>query len=371
MRFLLEKRAERSRRMTILSPVIAVALTLLTGGIIFALLGLNPLSALHIYFVEPLMTAWSIEQLIVKATPLALIGAGLAVSYLANVWNIGAEGQLTAGAVFGAIVPVLFPEWQSPLTLLAMLILGVLGGMAWASIPALLKNRFSANEILTSLMLVYVAQLILDWLVRGPWRDPQGHNFPKTVTFSGWQTLPQLKLIPDALGPVYINLGAILALVTTLALAFLMARTLKGFEIRVMGTSPRAGRFSGFSRSRTVWFCFLLSGGLAGLAGICEVMSTVGQLQPSISPGYGFTAIIVAFLGRLNPVGALVAALALAISYLGGEAAQVAIGISDKIAKVFQGILLFYILACDTMILYRVKLVSSRVAGGAAAESRT
>jgi simple sugar transport system permease protein len=238
-----------------------------------------------------------------------------------------------------------------------MLGFGVLGGMAWASIPALMKNRFSANEILTSLMLVYVAQLILDWLVRGPWRDPQGYNFPKTVSFGGWQLLPQFKLAPDAVGPIYINLGAILALLVALALAFVMARTLKGFEIRVMGNSPRAGCFSGFSPSRIVWFSFLLSGGLAGLAGICEVMSTVGQLQPTISPGYGFTAIIVAFLGRLNPIGALVAALALAISYLGGEAAQVAIGISDKIAKVFQGILLFYILACDTLILYRIEWV--------------
>ena len=359
MRLQLEKRAERSRRMTILSPLIAVVLTVLTGAVIFAARGLNPFSALFIYFVEPLTSSWSVEQLIVKATPLALIGAGLAVSYLANVWNIGAEGQLTAGAVLGGIIPVFFPQWQSPLTLLVMLMLGALGGMAWASLPALLKNRFNANEILTSLMLVYVAQLILDWLVRGPWRDPQGYNFPKTVSFSGWQTLPRFKLVPDALGPVYINLGAILALASALALAFLMARTLKGFEIRVMGNSPRAGRFSGFSRSRAVWFCFLLSGGLAGLAGICEVMSTVGQLQPTISPGYGFTAIIVAFLGRLNPIGALVAALALAISYLGGEAAQVAIGISDKIAKVFQGILLFYILACDTLILYRVKWMSN------------
>lgn len=361
MRLLLEKRAERSQRMAVLSPLIAIALTLITGGIIFAMRGLNPFSALYIYFVEPLTTSWSIEQLIVKATPLALIGAGLAVSYLANVWNIGAEGQLTMGAIFGGLVPVFFPEWQSPLTLLAMLILGVLGGMAWGSIPAMLKNRFNANEILTSLMLVYVSQLILDWLVRGPWRDPKGFNFPKTISFSGWQTLPQFKLIPDGLGPVYVNLGAIIAVIATVALSFLMIRTLKGFEIKVMGTSPRAGRFAGFSKTHAVWFCFLLSGGLAGLAGVCEVMSTVGQLQPSISPGYGFTAIIVAFLGRLNPVGALVAALALAISYLGGEAAQVAIGISDKIARVFQGILLFYILACDTLILYRIKFLPSRV----------
>jgi ABC-type uncharacterized transport system permease subunit len=357
MRLVLEKRPEHSARMALLSPLIAILLTLITGGIIFALRGLNPLEALYVYFVEPLTTSWSIEQLIVKATPLALIGAGLAVSYMANVWNIGAEGQLTAGAILGSAIPVFFPEMQTPLTLLLMIVLGMIGGMAWASIPALLKNRFGANEILTSLMLVYVIQLLLDWLVRGPWRDPQGYNFPKTIGFTGWQTLPTFQLLPPSVGPLYINLGAIFAVVAVVALAFLMGRTLKGFELRVQGVAPRAGRFAGFSRERTVWFCFLLSGALAGLAGICEVMSTVGQLQPGISPGYGFTAIIVAFLGRLNPIGALVAAFALAISYLGGESAQVALGISDKTARVFQGILLFYILACDSLILYRLRFI--------------
>lgn len=362
MRLVLEKRGERSDRMAILSPLIAVVLTLVTGGLIFAFKGLNPFAALYVYFIEPLTTSWSIEQLIVKATPLALIGAGLAVSYLANVWNIGAEGQLTAGAIFGAAIPVFFPDLQSPLTLVLMLLLGVIGGMACAAIPAFLKNRFSANEILTSLMLVYVVQLILDWLVRGPWRDPKGYNFPKTIAFTDWQLLPSFQLLPPSLGPLYINLGAIFAVVAAIALAFLMGRTLKGFELRVQGVAPRAGRFAGFSREKTVWFCFLLSGGLAGLAGICEVMSTVGQLQPGISPGYGFTAIIVAFLGRLNPIGALVAAFALAISYLGGEAAQVALGVSDKTARVFQGILLFYILACDSLILYRLKFIGSSLA---------
>jgi general nucleoside transport system permease protein len=357
MRLVLEKRGERSHRMALLSPLIAIVLTLVTGGIIFALRGLDPFSALYVYFIEPLTTSWSIEQLIVKATPLALIGAGLAVSYLANVWNIGAEGQLTAGAILGSAVPVFFPEMQTPLTLILMLGLGVIGGMAFAMIPAFLKNRFSANEILTSLMLVYVVQLVLDWLVRGPWRDPKGYNFPKTISFTDWQTLPSFQLLPPSIGPLYINLGAVFAVVAVIALAFLMGRTLKGFELRVQGVAPRAGRFAGFSRETTVWFCFLLSGGLAGLAGICEVMSTVGQLQPGISPGYGFTAIIVAFLGRLNPVGALVAAFALAISYLGGESAQVALGISDKTARVFQGILLFYILACDSLILYRLKVI--------------
>ncbi|MFZ5678026.1 MAG: ABC transporter permease [Pseudomonadota bacterium] len=357
MPLVLEKRAERSTRMALLSPVIAIVLTLITGAALFAIRGIEPLHGLYVYFVEPLTQMWSIEQLIVKATPLVLIGVGLAVCYTANVWNIGAEGQFTTGAILGGMIPVLFPAWQSPLTLIAMLLLGIAGGMAWAAIPAWLKTRFNANEILTSLMLVYVAQLLLDWLVRGPWRDPQGFNFPKTISFDGWQLLPMLK--------GSIHLGALFAIAAALILAFVMGRMLKGFEIRVSGNAPRAGRFAGFSRPRTILFCFLLSGGLAGLAGITEVASVVAQLQPQISPGYGFTAIIVAFLGRLNPIGAIVAGLLLALSYLGGEAAQVTLGLSDRVAKVFQGILLFYILACDTLILYRFRWLKTQASPAA------
>ncbi|NLH80702.1 MAG: ABC transporter permease [Phyllobacteriaceae bacterium] len=350
MRIELEKRSERSKTLAWASPLIAVAATMVTGAIVFALLGKPPLKALWVFFVEPFSSVWSIEELIVKATPLILIGVGLSVSYRANVWNIGAEGQLTVGALFGAAVPILVQGGNTPLTLVLMLALGVLGGMIWALIPAMLKIRTGANEILVSLMLVYVAQLLLDWLVRGPWRDPHGYNFPKSVAFEDWQTMPTL-------GDGRLNIGIVIALVVAVALAVLMRRTIKGYEVRVMGEAPRAGRFAGFSADRMVVFSFLVSGGLAGLAGVIEVASTVGQLQPNISPGYGFTAIIVAFLGRLDPLGVVVAALMLAVSYLGGEAAQIALGISDKAARVFQGILLFWVLACDTLILYRPRLV--------------
>ena len=349
----LEKRPERSVRMAIASPFIALALTIVTAAIIFAMRGVNPLTGLYVYFIEPLTALWSVEQLLVKASPLVLIGAGLSVAYLANVWNIGAEGQLTAGAILAGAVPVFFPAWQSPLTLVLMIVMGVLGGMAWGAIPAFLRNRFHANEILTSLMLVYVIQLFLDWLVRGPWRDPQGFNFPKTITFSDWQLLPYLTS--------GIHLGVVISLLVALALGFVMTRTLKGFEITVTGHSPRAARFSGFSEHRTVMFCMLLSGGLAGLAGAIEISSVVGQLQPQISPGYGFAAIIVAFLGRLNPIGAIFAGLLLALSYIGGEAVQTALQIPDKITRLIQGMLLFYVLACDTLILYRINFGGKKV----------
>lgn len=342
----LERRAERSSTMALASPFIAIALTIVTASLIFALRGNNPLQALYVYFVEPLTAVWSVEQLLVKASPLILIGAGLAVAYRANVWNIGAEGQLTAGAIFAGAVPVFLPQWQSPLTLAVMMVAGIAGGMAWAAIPAFLRNRFSANEILTSLMLVYVAQLLLDYLVRGPWRDPQGFNFPKSVTFADWQLLPYVTS--------GIHAGVSVTFVVALVLGYIVSRTVKGYEITVTGLSPRAARFSGFSQSRTVLFCMMLSGGLAGLAGAFEISSVVGQLQPQISPGYGFAAIIVAFLGRLNPVGAIIAGLLLALSYIGGEAVQTALQIPDKITRVIQGILLFYILACDTLINYRI-----------------
>ena len=349
MKLWLELRPEQSRVMSVVSPLLAIALTVIAGGIIFAASGLDPLHALFIYFVEPVTTLWSIEELVVKTAPLVLIGVGLAVCFRANLWNIGAEGQLTAGAIAGASVPILAPEWDSFLVLPSMLLLGMLGGMAWAAVPVLLRNRFGVNEILTSLMLVYVAQYLLDWLVRGPWRDPAGYNFPESIGFEGWAALPTL-------GVGRVHLGALFALIAVAALFVFMSRTLKGFEIRVSGEAPRAGSFGGFSRPRTVWLCFGISGALAGLAGICEVAGPVGQLQPSISPGYGFTAIIVAFLGRLNPIVVLLAGIVLGISYLGGEAAQVVLGVSGKTTQVFQGMLLFFILACDTLIRYRVRI---------------
>ncbi len=339
--------------MNVASPVLAILLTVILGGIIFAAMGQPPLKALYIYFIDPLTNMWSIEEVLVKAAPLILIGIGLAVTFRANVWNIGAEGQLTAGALLGAMIPIFFAEWQSPLALLAMFALGMIGGAALAAIPALLKIRFGVNEILTSLMLVYIAQLLLDWLVRGPWKDPHGYNFPKSVAFDGWHLVPMF-------GDGRVHLGLFIALALAVVLFWMMNRTIKGFEIKVIGRAPRAGAFAGFSKTGTVWFCFLLSGALAGLAGIIEVAGPIGQLQPRISPSYGFTAIIVAFLGRLNPIGVIFAGLLLAISYIGGEGVQIELGVSDKTAQVFQGMLLFFILMCDTLIHYRVRFLGAK-----------
>jgi simple sugar transport system permease protein len=352
MRIELVRRPQTSTLFSILSPFLALGLTLVAGAILFALLGKNPLTALYYYFIDPLREVWSLHELAVKAAPLILIAVGLSVCYLSNNWNIGAEGQFIVGAIVGSMLPVMFPTFQNVLVLPLMLLMGIAGGAAYGAIPAWLKVRFNTNEILTSLMLVYVAQLFLDWLIRGPWRNPQGFNFPETVNFHSWAILPEVW--PDS-GRAH--WGFVLALVSAVVVWFMLSRTLKGFEVKVLGQSPRAGRFAGFSRGRMVFFAFLVSGGLAGLAGIAEVSGAIGQLRPSFTTGYGFTAIIVAFLGRLNPLGIVAAGLVLALTYLGGEAAQISIGVSDKVVRAFQGMILFFVLACDTLIHYRIRLV--------------
>lgn len=354
MRIELEKRPGTSKLFAILSPLLALFLTLVFGAIMFALLGKNPFSALYSFFVEPLLEVWSLHELAIKAAPLILIAVGLSICYRSNNWNIGAEGQFTIGAITGSILPVLYPDWQSPMILPMMLVMGAMGGALYAGIPALLKTRFNTNEILTSLMLVYIAQLFLDWLVRGLWRDPQGYNFPQSKPFNTSAVLPEMLASGRA------HWGFVFAIIAAIALWFMMRFMLKGFEVTVLGQSARAGRFAGFSSRGMVWFSLLVSGALAGLAGISEVSGSIGHLQPSISPGYGFTAIIVAFLGRLNPLGIIASGFVLALTYLGGEAAQLSIGVSDKVTRVFQGLMLFFVLSCDTLIIYRVRIIFGR-----------
>jgi simple sugar transport system permease protein len=334
--------------------LIAIGLTVVTMSILFVILGKNPILALGVYFIDPLTDAYSLQEIAVKATPLVMIAIGLSFCYLANVWNIGAEGQFLIGAVAGTWLAVKTQGtdagyWVMP----AMLLLGAAAGALYALIPALCRVRFGASEILTSLMLVYVADLFLDYLVRGPWRDPKGFNFPTTAEFDPVATVPVL------IEGGRLHLGFIIMLVVVAAASVLLGRTIKGFEIRVVGAAPRAARFGGFNAKQLVVLTFAASGALAGLAGIIEVAGPVGHLQPGISPGYGFTAIIVAFLGRLNPIGILVAGFFLALTFIGGEQAQIAMKIPLDVTKVFQGILLFYVLASDSLITYRFRVIAS------------
>lgn len=354
MQLVLERRPERSRLIALTSPLIAITLSLLTMAILFALLGRNPITSLGVYFLDPLTDGYSLQEIAVKATPLVMIGIGLSLCYIANVWNIGAEGQFTIGAVAGSWLAVHTQGTDAGYWVLpAMLVLGALGGALYAMIPAICKVRYGASEILTSLMLVYVADLFMDYLVRGPWRDPNGLNFPTTAEFDPVATVPAL------IEGTRLHYGAVAVLVLVMLASVMLGRTIKGFEIRLVGAAPRAADFAGFDAKQLTLFTFAVSGALAGLAGIIEVAGPVGHLQPGISPGYGFTAIIVAFLGRLNPVGILVAGLFLALTFIGGESAQITLKVPLDLTKVFQGILLFYVLACDSLILHRISFIPS------------
>ena len=346
----IEKRPEPSQSMVYVTPVLALILTILTSVVLFKFLGVDPIEALRNFFIKPIDNQYGATELVVKATPLILCAIGLSVGFRANVWNIGAEGQLTVGAIVGGGVFVYFHDVESIFLLPIMIIMGAIGGALWAAIPAFLKTRFNANEILTSLMLVYVAILLLSFLVHGPFRDPDGFNFPESKTFSDSATMPIL------LEGTRLHFGTILALLAVFGTWIMLAKTLIGFQIKVIGAAPKAGSYAGFSQKKIIWFCLLFGGAMAGVAGISEVAGPVGQLLPSISPGYGFTAIIVAFLGRLHPVGIILAGLLMALTYLGGETAQINLGLPVAVTGVFQGMVLFYLLACDVLVNYRFRL---------------
>ncbi len=346
--FKLVPRKEPNRAMLYATPFIAVALTLVAGFVLFTVLGKDPAHAMYLIFVKPLTEYNSLAEMVVKGTPLILIGVGLAIGFRAGVWNIGAEGQFTIGAITGGSVALAaYPE-GGPFLLPLMAIAGALGGMAWAAIPALLRTRFNASEILVSLMLVYVATLLLSFLVHGALRDPEGFNFPESRLFQDDAHLPIL--LPDSRA----HIGFLVALFAVAAAYVYLERMILGFQVKVLGQAPRAARFAGYSEKRIVWTCFMISGGLAGLAGLFEAAGPVGQLVPSLPVGHGFTAIIVAFLGRLHPVGILFAGMLMALTYIGGETAQIEMNLPSATTSVFQGMLLFFLLATDVLVNFRV-----------------
>jgi ABC-type uncharacterized transport system permease subunit len=351
--FRLEPRTEPSRWWTLGSPLMALALTVLLGIALFAALGKDPVRALQIFFWEPIKSPYALGELMVKATPLLVIALGLSLCFRSNVWNIGAEGQFVIGAVFAGGVALLANKNTGLWIVPAILLAGVLGGMVWAGIVAVCRDRFNANEILVSLMLVYVAGMVLNFLVYGPWKDPQGYNFPQTKTFEAVTQIPRL------MDGSRVSIGLPLALGLAAVLWLYLFRTRAGFAQQVGGLAPAAARYAGFSSRRALWTALLVSGGAAGLAGALEVAGPIGQLTPYVPAGYGFAAIIVAFVGRLHPVGMVFSAILMSMFYIGGELAQSRLGLPKSLTGVFQGLLLFCLLACDTLVTYRVRRVGS------------
>jgi len=347
----LERRAQPSRLMAWCSPLLAVLLTALCGTVLFMAVGKDPVASLQVFFIEPIKDMQGWAEVGVKVAPLLMIAVGLSICFRANVFNIGAEGQLVVGAITaGALVLWLDDDANGGALLIALALLaGVAGGMAWAAITALLRDRFNANEILVSLMLVYVAELLLSYLVHGALMDPDGFGFPQSRLFSdGW-------LLPIVLPGTRLHIGIVLALLAAVLGWLYLSRSFSGFKLQVGGIAPMAARYAGFSSRSSLWISLLVSGGLAGLAGAAEAMGPIGQLTPSISPGYGFAAIIVAFVGRLHPLGVIFSSFIMALFYIGGELSQSRLGMPSAVTGIFQGILLFALLACDVLIHNRLR----------------
>jgi ABC-type uncharacterized transport system permease subunit len=346
----LEVRPQPSDFWRIASPVLALIITVILGVILFMALGKDPIKGLQMFFWEPIRSPYALGELMVKATPLLLIALGLSVSFRSNVWNIGAEGQYVLGAIAASAVALMAERNTSTWIVVPILLAGVMGGMLWAGITAWLRDRFNANEILVSLMLVYVGIMFLNFLVFGPWKDPAGYNFPQTKTFESITNIP--KLWPGS----RVNIGWLLALLGAVVMGLFLFRTRAGWAQQVGGLAPQAARYAGFSSRRAIWIALLVSGGCAGLAGALEVAGPVGQLTPYVPVGYGFAAIIVAFVGRLHPVGLIFSSLLMSMFYIGGELAQSRLGLPKSITGVFQGLLLFCLLACDVFMAYRLRI---------------
>ena len=351
----LELRPQASAYWRYASPVLALLITVALGIGLFVLLGKDPVRGLQMFFWEPLKSTYALGELMVKATPLLIIALGLAVCFRSNVWNIGAEGQFVIGAVAAGGVALLADKETGRWIVVAVVLAGVAGGMFWAAITAWLRDKFHANEILVSLMLVYVAGMVLSYLVYGPWKDPAGFNFPQSKTFESVTQIPRL------MDGSRVSVGLLLGLIGAGLLWVFLFRTRAGFAQQVGGLAPDAARYAGFSSRKALWVALLVSGGAAGLAGALEVAGPIGQLTPYVPAGYGFAAIIVAFVGRLHPAGMVFSAVLMSMFYIGGELAQSRLGLPKSITGVFQGLLLFCLLACDTLVAYRLRWVSKKI----------
>jgi len=348
----LEPRSEPSRWLAIASPVLALSVTVALGVLLFLVLGKDPLSCLRMFFVEPIKNGRAIAELSIKVTPLLLIGLGLSLCFRSNVWNIGAEGQFILGSIFATGVALRATPTSGTGLLIALLLAGTLGGALWAAITAFLRDRCNASEILVSLMLVYVAEQLLGYLVNGPWKDPNGYNFPQTISFLASARVPRLVQGSRA------NIGVVLALLSAVSGWLFMHKSFAGYRLDVAGLSPAAARYAGFSARSALWLPLLVSGALAGLAGALEVAGPDGQLTTHVPLGYGFAAIIVAFVGRLDPLGVTLSSVLMSMFFIGGELSQSRLGLPKSITGVFQGLLLFSLLTCDTFVKNRVRLVT-------------
>jgi simple sugar transport system permease protein len=350
-RLKLELRTDHSWFAFIGVSLIAVIASFAACMILLAIMGRSPMRVANAFFIQPFTSLYGIGEILLKTGPLLLIAQGLAVGYRANVWNIGAEGQLIVGAIAAGVLALSLESSNSVFLLPAMIIVGAMAGATWAAIAAFLRVRWNANEILTTFMLSSISLQLLYYLVTGPLRDPHGQNFPQSALFSDAALFGTL--IPSTRANTSLLLGVAVTFITYV----FMQHSIHGFRLVVSGLAPRAARYAGFGEARAVWIGLIAGGACAGIAGVGEVAGPIGMLQRVLSPGYGFAAIIVAFLGGLHPIGIVFAAVLMALLYVGGDFALVSAGVPNAFATIFQSLLLVFYLAGALFAAYRVRLV--------------
>lgn len=354
MKLVWEKSLAPNKQSQIVIPVLAVLAALFFCGLFLLATGENPLAVYYAMFSGALGSEYGISETIVKMIPLALCGLGIAVAFRMQLWNIGAEGQFYLGACAATWVPLTFPALPAVVMLPLMVLAGFLGGGLWGLIAGWCKTKWQVNETITTLMMNYIGILWVNYLVYGAWRDPAGLNFPLTAAF------PEAALLP-AFGTLRVHYGVFAVLILAVVLWVLFKSTKWGYETLVIGSNPEAARYAGMNIRSNVLKVMFISGAICGFAGMVEVSGIVGRLQPGISPGYGYTAISVAWLARLHPLVIVLVAFLFAIIHVGGFMIQT-MGIPAAVATMLQGAILFFVVGSDILTQYEIKKVGKGAA---------
>ena len=359
MQLVLERRLDRPRHSEFTFPLIALVLALIFSGILLWIFGANPFETYAAMAAGAFGQRYHISETILRAIPLMLTGLSVGIAFRMLFWNIGAEGQFVWGAIrrdLGRPLSAGTHRRTAPVGLFALMIIAAFAaGAIWGLIPAFLKTALRVNEIITTLMFNYVALLWMQYLYTGSWKDPEGFGFPGSAQFPQHAWLPRL---PIDLGRVHY--GLIIAIIVAFLIWLVLDRTKWGLEIKVIGKNPVAARYAGMNIARNVLLVMCISGGVAGLAGFSQVAGVAHRLQNGIAVGDGFTAIIVAWLGKLNPWAILVVSILLAGLSTGGDQLQITMGLPAAVSGVLQGSILFFVLGADVFINYRLRVIRSQ-----------
>ncbi|MFP3919243.1 ABC transporter permease [Lysinibacillus telephonicus] len=330
-------------------PIISIIVALMICAVFILFNGMNPITVYGKMLAGAFGSSFGISETIVKAIPLLLCGLGVAIAYKIAIWNIGAEGQFILGAIGATAVTIFLPNLPGALYIPVMMVVGFAAGAIWGLCTAIPRTYFQVNELISSLMLNYIALLLLDYLVYGPWRDPQGFNFPGTQEFTPYQLLASL-------GGTRLHFGLIFALAAVILFAFFLAKTRWGYELRLLGANPVAAKNAGINITKHILIVMMISGGLAGFAGAIEVSGVAGRLMYGISPGYGYTAIIVAWLAKLNPWGMIITSVFIGSLIVGGYSVQT-IGLPSSFSNMLQGAILFCLIGGEMLSKFKLKKV--------------